>query len=274
MVIKEFHLKIGDALKVDSSAGNLLKWKQINSGEELFIKTSSYNSYNDIWLYESYSEVIVCRLLKYLGIQNILMYYPCRIYLDNGDITIGCYSTSFLKNDEKFISLANLQKAGKLDNYAFCEYDGYKKFIADIDNLLGINYKPEINKILAMDYITMNEDRHFGNIGFVYNILTGKMRKSPIFDNGNSLFSLKNIDELNYSHELDTYVKSKPFNYNHHNQLYYTGKLYMNLNVQEAKSKTWYYIDKLKTIGLEEHRAEFIKQLISIRIIDVVRRLA
>ena len=31
-----------------------------------FIKTSTYNEYNNIWLYESYSEIIVCRLLKEL----------------------------------------------------------------------------------------------------------------------------------------------------------------------------------------------------------------
>ena len=67
--IKTFNLKISEAMKADSSAGNLLKWTLSINGKQVFIKTSTYNEYNNIWLYESYSEIIVCRLLKELGIK-------------------------------------------------------------------------------------------------------------------------------------------------------------------------------------------------------------
>ena len=263
--MRTFSLKVKDALVVDSSAGNLLKWKVVENGKTLFIKTSTFSNINfkNEWMYESYSEVIVCRLLRELGIDNVVKYYLCKINLDNGLSTIGCYSYSFLKQNEKYVSLAHLHKIAKLRNYMFEGYNGYIQCIQDVANALGIEYKDELDKIITVDWITLNEDRHTGNFGFIYNYRDKRFSIAPIFDNGNSLFSLKHVEGLNYSEQLDQYAKSKPFYYLHELQLKMIGKPYkINKNIIEIYA----YIDKLVNYGLPKERAQFIKELISTRL--------
>jgi hypothetical protein len=261
--IKTFNLKISEAMKADSSAGNLLKWTLSINGKQVFIKTSTYNEYNNIWLYESYSEIIVCRLLKELGIKNVVMYYPCKIRLDNGTVTFGCYSYSFLKENETFISMAKLHKIGKIDNYMFEGIQGYIQCIKDIKQLLNIDYKMELDKIITVDWLILNGDRHTGNFGFIYNYSTNSWKIAPIFDNGNSLFSLKNIEEFEYDKSLDNFVSSKPFYYKHDLQLQMIGT---NYKINKSVNKTLQYLDKLERLGLSKHRINFIKQMILFRL--------
>jgi hypothetical protein len=217
--MRQFNLNIDSALKADSSMGSLLKWHIVNNKENLFIKTSTFNSYNNIWLYESYSELIASRLFREMGVDNATLYYPCIINLDNGIKTFGCYSHSFLKDNEKYISLAHLHKNRVISNYMMQGYDGYKQCIVETNNILKIDYKDELDKILELDYITMNTDRHTGNLGFIVNMSTGKIRIANIFDNGNSLFSFKDVSQLEHNHNLDMYINSKPFYSLHSQQL-------------------------------------------------------
>jgi hypothetical protein len=264
--MRQFNLSIGNALQVDSSMGNLLKWHIKTETEDLYIKTSTYNKYNNIWLYESFSELIASRLFKEMGVNNVTMYYPCEINLDNGIKTIGCYSHSFLKDNEKYISLAHLNKNSIISNYMMAGYNGYCQCIEEIYKTLNIEYKNELDKILELDYITMNEDRHTGNLGFIVDMTTNKWRLANIFDNGNSLFSLKDVSEFNYSHQLDEYVKSKPFYWQHSQQLgMINNKLNFNYNIQSTLD----YLDSLVKFGLDKHRISFIKQLIITRIKDI-----
>jgi hypothetical protein len=264
--MKQFNLNINSALKADSSMGSLLKWHLKTEKEDLYIKTSTYNSYANMWLYESYSELIVSRLFKEMGVTNVVMYYPCIINLDNGMTTFGCYSKSFLKENEKYISLAHLNKNNIISNYMTEGYKGYCQCIKEINSALNMNYKDELDKIIELDYITMNEDRHTGNLGFVVNMNTGKWRIADIFDNGSSLFSIKDVSQFEYSHQLDIYVKSKPFYYQHSQQLdMIDNRLNFNYNI----TKTLSYIDSLQKLGLDSHRVTFIKQLITTRIADI-----
>lgn len=151
----------------------------------------------------------------------------------------------------------------KLEIIIFEGYNGYVQCISDIKNTLGIDYKAELDKILTLDYLTLNEDRHNGNFGFIYNYADKKFRLAPIFDNGNSMFSLKHVEGMNYSEQLDMYAKSKPFYYLHDMQIKMIGKPYrINTNV----IKIYSYIDSLTKIGLNIERANFIKELIHTRI--------
>lgn len=266
--MREFYLSIKDAVEADSSAGSLLKWLVVENGKEIYVKTSTYNTSNlkGTWMFESYSELIACRLFKELGLDNkeVVMYYPCKIHLDNGETTIGCYSYSFVGPDEKYISLANLHKCGKLRNYMFEGYNGYVNCINDIKQVINIEYKNELDRIITLDYLTLNEDRHTGNFGFIYNYKTKKFRIAPIFDNGASMFSTKFIEGMTYSTYLDNYVKSKPFYYKHEIQLDMLDKPF-KLQYKEPVN-TYKYISDLEKIGLNKERQEFIMQLISSRL--------
>lgn len=263
--MKTFNLSVKDALVSNSSMGNLLKWKIKSNGKDIYIKTSTYTDVNfeSIWMYEVYSEVIASRLFKELGIDNIVQYYLCKIKLDTGERTIGCYSYSFLSEEEKYISLAHLNKQGKLRNYMLEGYSGYKACIEDIKEAFGIEYKTELDKIITLDYIIMNTDRHTGNFGFIYNLRTRKLRMAPIFDNGNSLFALKHIEGMEYSTWMNNYMRSKPFYDSFDTQLEMTGlSCKLNTNITE----TYRYIDSLEKYGLNKERIKFIKQLIKARL--------
>lgn len=269
--MRTFNLSIKDALISDSSMGNLLKWRIVENGKVIFIKTSTFTDVNftNTWMYESYSEVIACRLFKELGIDNIVTYYLCRINLDNGDTTIGCYSYSFLKENEKYISLAHLLKIGKLRNYMMEGYSGYINCINDVKNIFNIEYKSELDKIITLDYIVMNNDRHTGNFGLIYNLTNKSIRIAPIFDNGNSLFSLKHVEGMEYSHALDRYIRSKPFYSDFNTQLDMIGTPY---NINHKIENVYKYIDSLTKQGLSKERASFIKQLIQVRLKDIIDR--
>jgi len=94
--MKEFQLSLKDAIVQNSSNGNLLKWYQ----NGMYIKTSTYRDFGFnrvLWMYESYSELIVCRLCKEIGIENLVMYYPCIIHLEKGETTLGCYCNNFFE---------------------------------------------------------------------------------------------------------------------------------------------------------------------------------
>lgn len=69
-----------------------------------------------------------------------------------------------------------------------------------------------IQKIIYIDAITLNEDRHLNNINLINNIIDKSIRPAPIFDNGLSLlFDTKDYPMLNDFRGLITKVKSKPF---------------------------------------------------------------
>lgn len=60
------------------------------------------------------------------------------------------------------------------------------EFFAD---KLGLDIKEYLQNILWLDCITLNDDRHFGNLGFICNTSSGEIKASPIFDNGSALLS-------------------------------------------------------------------------------------
>ena len=79
----------------------------------------------------------------------------------------------------------------------------------------------QLCKMLAMDCIIANTDRHFNNFGFIRNSETLKWQGlAPIYDNGTSMFydisdyDLKNgLDNIHYKDP------AKPFANNHTEQL-------------------------------------------------------
>ncbi len=265
--MKKFKVSSSEAVLSTSSNGNLMKWEVVENNKTIFIKTSSIDRQSLAlkWMYEAYSEVICSRLFKELGVENVVQYYLCEIIIDNNIKTIGCYSYSFLKDNEQLVTLAHLNKIGKLANYATLGYDGYERCIRDVTKLTGIDYKTELDKILTLDFIVLNQDRHLGNIGLIYNRASKKIKSQYIFDNGDSLFATKYIDDMQYVSGLDSYLRAKPFNISHLEQLKYTkldGLKHMNLDI----SNTLKFIDTLEDKGLPKGRIKFIKSLLMTRI--------
>ena len=265
--MRTFKVNYRDAVCNSSSNGNLLKWEVVENNKHIFIKTSSIDrqSLTLNWMYEAYSEVICSKLFKELGADNVVQYYLCKIIIDNNYETIGCYSYSFLKDNEQQVTLANLNKACRISNYATMNHEGYLRCIDEVSKIAGLNYKTELDKILTLDFIVLNQDRHLGNLGLIYNKATRKLSVQDIFDNGDSLFASKYIEGMQYSTRLDSYLRSKPFNYSHLEQLKYTNFDYvkhLNLDI----SNTLSFIDTLENKGLNRKRIKFIKDLLITRV--------
>lgn len=157
--------------------------------------------------YEHVAEVLVSELLECSNLREseYVKYFPCDVYEDGVYLGQGCYSYSFLCEGEQEVSIANI-----LDSY-FIEYSiKYDELIDLLYDITGINQKPYIDTILALDTITRNDDRHFRNISFIKS--NGLYRPAPIFDNGGACMS----DCISYPlsssvDELWGKVYAKPF---------------------------------------------------------------
>ena len=119
-----------------------------------------------------------------LDSSKFVTYTPCLI---NGKS--GCYSKNFLNDDESFITLYRLYKNVTGQDLAqICSKMDYDDAIEYVINFVKQQTNLDIHEYLAntfaLDKVILNEDRHFNNLGIIYNGTSFK--SAPIFDNGKS----------------------------------------------------------------------------------------
>ena len=178
-----------------SSLGNQIKWKHGNK----FIKLNMLG-------YEDIAEVLVSHLLSFTNLREdeYVKYYSCRVYENGVCLGNGCYSYDFV-GDYIEVTIANI-----LDNNLIPYYISYEDLRMSLFDIIGFDCKGYIDKILSIDSITRNEDRHFRNISFLYK--KGKFKPAPIFDNGDSCLSDTFSHPLNASfNENIKNCYAKPF---------------------------------------------------------------
>lgn len=157
---------------LSGSLGNQIKWKHNN----LFVKL-------DCLGYESIAEVLTSNLLSFTNLNEneYVKYYSCIVYEDGVLLGSGCYSHDFTKGYDE-VTVANI-----LDNNLLSYAISYDDLRSELFSIVGFDVKPYIDKILSIDSITRNEDRHFKNISFLFN--GEKYIPAPIFDNGDGCMS-------------------------------------------------------------------------------------
>lgn len=198
-------------IKLDkSSKGNQLKWK-----------VDGYWYKADHLGYEALAEYIVSHLLMKTNISNFTIVYELEKIAFNGKEFNGCISKNFLSDNTRIITLSKLFLA-YLSEDIYMECESPLKSEKDcikyvVDNTVDITGLTDFGKyltfILELDYLFLNEDRHFNNIAVEYNTKTKKFEFCKIFDFGASLFSDTTISfDINKSVNecLDT-ITSKPF---------------------------------------------------------------
>lgn len=253
--LKHFNLSSSSGLDYRASDGRLLKWW---IGGEM-VKTSTLSPLTNYtsFMYESISEVIVYRLFTELGILNTLRYDLCHITLDNLDC-IGCYSTNFLAHKgEQYIDIGKLVMGGLVVGQA------YKDLVTSLTPYIP-TFRPYIDETLILDALIINTDRHLGNIGIIYDTQANTYRLPPIFDNGDSLFGGKQVDDLEYSPDLLRYVNARPFHPIFATQLMLVSNPLKIVN--KGIPKTLQYIDSLAPGIISPTRARFISTLLIDRI--------
>ena len=171
------YLKWSHICSSSGTAGTFLKSEETISGIKHYYKLSNYDPVKGVIGHECVNEIIVDRLLNILGVEHI--HYE----LINANIGIEgrvfqtylCRSADFKAPGESKTALDNYYRVNGLkgeSHYDFCVREGWRDYV---------------DKMIAVDFLILNRDRHGANIEVLRNARTHTVRIAPLFDHGLSL---------------------------------------------------------------------------------------
>lgn len=156
------------------TAGSFLKATDDLQQPKLYYKLSNYDGMRGIIGHECVNELIVDRLLNILGIEHL--HYDlihAEIDVDGQAMdTYLCASRDFKERGEHKIALDAYYQAERVNNetpLAFCIRNGWSEYIY---------------RMLVVDFLILNRDRHGANIEVLRNAQKKTLRLAPIFDHG------------------------------------------------------------------------------------------
>lgn len=174
------------------------KWEIIN-GKRFLMKGGNQEPLN---------EVIASNLMRHITSVNFVPYY---LMTEGGKPYSLC--ENFITPNTEFITACSIFKTQKKKNHI-----SYYQHFLNCCEALGIpNYQDSLNKMLTIDYIIANTDRHLNNFGAIRNADTLEwIGMAPIFDSGTSLWCEQSIDQIKTSKDC---IPGKPFKTNHKQQI-------------------------------------------------------
>ncbi len=128
----------------------------------------------------------------------------------------GCRSENFLNKDEELVTLYRLyfNEYGKDLSQVINGMDEMEEridyVIRFVQESCGIDIFEYLRKILTVDMIILNEDRHLNNLALIFD--GNAFKPAPIFDNGLSL--LTGNQSVNWKNPVSENVKcviARPF---------------------------------------------------------------
>ena len=168
--------------------GDVQKRWIIQNGERYLIKNGTLP-----YVQEPFNEKIASEVLSHMSVP----YVSYDVIERNGR-----YFSSFkdfIDTDHEYVSayyLASSLHATKKVNSEILLEEAIEKYEIP-------NSEHFIDQMLCLDYMILNEDRHWTNFGFIRNVETLKFEgPAPIFDNGNSLWYRMNHISEYYDHAL------------------------------------------------------------------------
>ena len=140
---------------------------------------------------EPYSECYTSQIAEMLGF-NAVSYSLARW---KGRLCSVC--NMFTSKDVSFIPVGRLvTKGGMTAVRTDCE-------------TLGEPFVDALNEMIVFDAVICNTDRHFGNFGFLVDSHANRIiAPAPLFDHGNSLFSLAPLDAFENLSAMRKYVRT------------------------------------------------------------------
>ena len=184
-----------------TSDGNLKKrWKIIN-GKRCLIKGGS-NPFRQ----QPFNEVIAAKIMERLNIPHI----PYTLMWDNGAPYSVC--EDFIDETTELIPAWRILQTKKKSNN-ISVYTHFKECC----EALGIKgVVPFLDRMIVLDYIIANEDRHLNNFGAIRNAETLEwIGMAPIYDSGSSL----GYDKIPAKIRSGKDIVCKPFKNHHSEQL-------------------------------------------------------
>lgn len=198
-----------------------------------------YDQKSDTWFkidregsYDGLAECLVSEFLDHSSVPHA-RYTMCWLQSEVKSLPkTGCASKSFLQDDEELITWSSLVSdpgnphAGRKTMKE--QFDG---LLDDVCTPFGLSksQKRQVRsyflKTLAVDYITLNTDRHLGNLAFVLKVDqdgTKHVKPAPLFDHGGALGVNWNqhmfhhgmtVEEVEDRSPLATFTSDEPEDY-------------------------------------------------------------
>ncbi len=171
------YLKWSHIRSSSGTAGTFLKSESVIDGRKKYYKLSNFDPVNGVIGHESVNEIIVDRLLTVLGVEHLsyeLIHADIEI---EGNVynTYICASEDFKERGESKIALDDYYRTNAKkgeSHYDFCVRCGWQEYI---------------DRMIAVDYLILNRDRHGANIEVLRNARAHTLRIAPLFDHGLSL---------------------------------------------------------------------------------------
>lgn len=171
-------------------AGNLVTTESSSKGNQLKFHTgNSWVKIDSQFGTEGLAEEFVSLF------EDCLLDFPHVTYKSelveyNGVVCSGCVSENMLNDKAVFVSIRHILQGQDLRIVEFRRYDRITDNIKNIVDIVysctGVNLTSYFGRLLLLDALILNEDRHWMNIGVCYS--KGKYIEAPCFDNGSSLF--------------------------------------------------------------------------------------
>lgn len=173
-----------------SSKGNQLKWEKDN----IWYKA-------DFTGYEGLAEYVISQLLKKSTLRtNEFVVYELEQIKYKRQIFNGVRSENFLKEGWQIITLQRLYKTKYNRNLVEDVWhipeikDRVKFLVEQVEQLTNLkNFGEYLSKLLTIDALFLNEDRHMHNIAVLVNG-EGNVELCPFFDQGAGLMSDTTLD--------------------------------------------------------------------------------
>ena len=199
----------------NTSDGWLRKKWIIADGKRFLMKGGS-----GVYQQEPFNEVAASTIMQRLNIHHV----DYSLIIENNKPYSLC--ENFITPDTELIPAWRILQSFKQPN----DRSLYKHFI-DCCEMLGVpDIKSALDKLLTLDYIIANEDRHWNNFALLRNADTLKwLGLAPVFDSGTSLW-------YNTMH-IGSPITCKPFHKDHSEQ------------IQLVNDLSWYDVNTLD--GLE-----------------------
>ena len=181
----------------NTSDGYLKKrWKIIN-GKRCLIKGGS-----NLERQQPFNEVIASKIMDRLNINHV----SYNIIWEDGEPYSVC--EDFVTRDTELVSAWRIMQTQKKDNSTSV----YQHFVNCCKSLGAADVVPALDRMLVLDYLISNEDRHLNNFGLLRNAETLEwIGFAPIYDSGSSLGYNSLLSQI----YTEKNIASKPFKRRH-----------------------------------------------------------
>lgn len=156
------------------TAGSFLKAYSELGGRKIYYKLSDYDAHQGIVGHECVNELIVDRLLEILGVEHL------RYQLIHADVRINeRVEETWLSASEDFKEKGEDKLA--LDAYYDAEHQSGE---SPLEFCIRQGWAEYIYRMLVVDFLILNRDRHGANIEVLRNKRKKSIRLAPLFDHG------------------------------------------------------------------------------------------